>query len=128
MSHFTHIKTRFTNLFYLEKALNKLNIIHKKEEIYDSNTSITKYNTNLVIPQSNGYNIKFAWNSQEYELIVDISFWEQSYPIENFIDKISQEYAGEVIVGESQKIGFQPIKYQENTDGSNTLVLERWNS
>jgi hypothetical protein len=128
MSHFTHIKTRFTNLFYLEKALNKLHIIHKKEEIYDSNTSITKYNTNLVIPQSNGYNIKFAWNSQEYELIVDISFWEQSYPIENFIDKISQEYAGEVIVGESQKIGFQPIKYQENTDGSNTLVLERWNS
>ena len=126
MSHFTHIKTRFQNLFYLEKALNKLNINHKEKEI--SKSSITGSNANLVIPQSNGYNIEFAWNGQEYELIVDISFWEQSYPIESFIDKISQEYAGEVIIGESQKIGFQPIKYQENSDGSNTLVLERWNN
>jgi hypothetical protein len=32
MSHFTHIKTRFQNLFYLEKALNKLNITHKEQE------------------------------------------------------------------------------------------------
>ena len=39
-----------------------------------------------------------------------------------------EKYAGEVIIGESQKIGFQPVKYQQNSDGSNTLVLERWNS
>jgi hypothetical protein len=83
---------------------------------------------NLVIPQSNGYDIEFAWNGQEYELVVDMSFWEQPYPIESFIDKIAQQYAGEVIIGESQKIGFQPIKYQQNADGSNTLVLERWNN
>ena len=38
------------------------------------------------------------------------------------------KYAGEVIIGESQKIGFQPIKYQQNGDGSNTLILERWNN
>jgi hypothetical protein len=50
---------------------------------------------------------------------------EQPYPIESFIDKVAQQYAGEVI---SEKIGFQPIKYQQNADGSNTLVLERWNS
>ena len=30
MSHFTHIKTRFQNLFYLEKAFSKLNIDYKK--------------------------------------------------------------------------------------------------
>ena len=33
MSHFTHMKTRFQNLFYLEKALNRLNLVHKQEEI-----------------------------------------------------------------------------------------------
>jgi hypothetical protein len=120
MSHFTHIKTRFQNLFYLEKALNRLNIVHKKIE-----TSTDKLN--LVIPQSNKYDIQFAWNGHEYELVADISFWKQSYPIETFIDRIAQQYAGEVIRGESQKIGFQPIKQKQNTDGSNTLVLERWN-
>ena len=126
MSHFTHIKTRFQNLFYLEKALNKLNITYKKQRktIDDSKS----YNTNLVISQSNGYDIEFVWNRQEYELVADMSFWEQSSPIESFIDTISQQYAGEVIIGESQKIGFQPVKYQQNSDGSNTLVLERWNS
>jgi len=120
------MKTRFQNLFYLEKALNRLNIVHKQQQ-----TAITNSNSsqiNLVIPQSNGYDIEFCWNGQEYELVVDMSFWEQSYPIENFIDRIAQEYAGEVVIGESQKIGFQPVKYQQNSDGSNTLVLERWNS
>jgi hypothetical protein len=122
------MKTRFQNLFYLEKALNRLNIVHKNKESIVSNSNPKQFNNNLVIPQSNGYDIEFAWNGQEYELVVDMSFWEQPYPIESFIDKISQQYAGEVIIGESQKIGFQPIKYQENTDGSNTLVLERWNT
>ena len=124
MSHFTHMKTRFQNLFYLEKALNKLNIVHKQEIINNSKSS----NINLVIPQSNNYDIKFCYNGQEYELVADISYWEQPYPVESFIDKVAQQYAGEVVIGESQKIGFQPVKYQQNSDGSNTLVLERWNS
>jgi Protein of unknown function (DUF1257) len=126
MSHFTHIKTRFQNLFYLEKALSKLNINYEKQrKLIDGSNS---YQTNLVISQSNGYDMEFSWNEQEYELIADLAFWKQSSPVETFIDKISQQYAGQVIIGESQKIGFQPVKYQENNDGSQTLVLERWNS
>ena len=124
MSHFTHMKTRFQNLFYLEKALNRLNIVHKQEIINDSKSS----NINLVIPQSNNYDIKLCYNGQEYELVADMSFWKQNSPVETFIDKLSQQYAGEVVIGESQKIGFQPVKYQQNSDGSNTLILERWNN
>ena len=126
MSHFTHIKTRFQNLTYLKKALNKLNIVHTEEQ--NKVNSSASYSQSLIISQSNGYDIGFTWNGQEYELIADMSFWEQPYPVESFIDKISQQYAGEVIIGESQKIGFQPIQYKQNTDGSNTLILERWNS
>jgi len=122
MSHFTYMKTRFQNLFYLEKALNRLNITNK-QELVESNLS----HPNLIIPQLNGYDIKFCWNGNEYELVIDMSFWEQTYPVESFIDNIMQQYAGEVVIGESGKIGFQPVKYQQNSDGSNTLVLERWN-
>ena len=124
MSHFTYMKTRFQNLFYLEKALNRLNIVHTQEIINDSKSS----NINLIIPQSNNYDIKFCYNGQEYELVADMSFWKQNSPVETFIDKLSQQYAGEVVIGESQKIGFQPVKYQQNSDGSNTLILERWNN
>lgn len=126
MSHFTHIKTLFQNLFYLEKALNHLNITFKRQEKITENSNL--YDINLIIPQLNGYDIEFAWNGQEYEIVVDMSFWEQSSPIESFVDKIAQQYAGEVIIGESQKMGFQPIKYSQNMDGSNTLILERWNN
>jgi hypothetical protein len=35
--------------------------------------------------------------------------------------------AGEVIIGE-MKDRLSTNKYQQNADGSNTLVLERWNS
>ena len=122
MSHFTNMKTSFQNLTYLEKALNKLEIVHKKQE---TATELSK--SNLVINQSNGYDIEFAWNGDEYELVVDMSFWEQPYPVESFIDKVAQQYAGEVIISESQKLGFQAVKYQQNNDGSNTVVLERWN-
>ncbi|BCD42042.1 hypothetical protein Ycf35 (chloroplast) [Chaetoceros tenuissimus] len=122
MSHFTTMKTSFQNLAYLEAALNKLEINHQKQ-VLENNSNVS----NLVINQSNGYDIEFAWNGTEYELVVDMSFWEQSCPVESFIDKVSQQYAGEVIIGESQKLGFQPIKYQQNNDGSNTVVLERWN-
>ena len=121
MSHFTHMKTCFRNLTYLAKALNRLNIDYKEQEENITNS------TNLVIPQSNGYDIEFVWNGDVYELVIDMSFWEQPYPVETFIDKVSKQYAGEVIIGESHKMGFQPIQYQQNIDGSNTVVLERWN-
>lgn len=124
MSHFTLIKTSFQNLFYLEKALNRLNICYEQKIINNSESS----SINLIIFQENGYDIEFNWNGQEYELVVDMNFWEQLCPIQNFIDKIAQKYAGEVVIGKSQKMGFQPVKYQQNSDGSNVLVLERYNN
>jgi len=120
------MKTRFQNLFYLEKALNRLDIKHNKQEKIQQDSKEKLYHVDLIIPQSNGHDIEFFWNGQEYELIVDMSYWLQDYPIETFIDRIAQQYAGEVIIGESKKLGFQPIKYQQNQDGSNTLILERW--
>ena len=122
MSHFTTIKTSFQNITYLKTALTKLQIKHKQK---DSTSDTDKQN--LIIPQSNGYDIEFAWQGKEYQLVVDISFWEQSCPVESFVDKIAQQYANEVIVGESQKLGFQPVKHQLNQDGSNIVILERWN-
>lgn len=124
MSHFTNMKTSFQNLSYLRKALNKLDIDHQCQT---SKSFTEPQKSDLVINQSNDNDIVFSWNGNEYELIIDKSFWAQRYPVESFIDKIAQQYASEVIVSESQKLGFQPVKYQQNKDGSNIVVLERWN-
>ena len=127
MSHFTNLKTSFKNLFHLENALNKLEIPYKREKkAVDANNS-KHHNVNLVIPQSNNYDITFNWNGEEYELVLDASFWIQPYPVESFINKLSQHYANDVIITESQKIGFQPVKSKQHVDGSNTITLQRWN-
>ena len=127
MSHFTYLKTSFKNLLHLENALTKLEIPYKREKkVIDANNS-KLYNVNLVISQSNNYDITFNWNGEEYELVLDASFWIQPYPVENFINKLSQQYANSVIITESQKIGFQPIKSKQHIDGSNTITLQRWN-
>ena len=123
MSHFTYMKTRFQNLSYLEKALNRLNISYNQQQ-----TSSDLSQNNLVISQSNGYPIEFCWNGKEYELVTDLSFWIQPYPVESFIEKVAQNYANETVIHESQKIGFQVTNSQKNSDGSQTIVLERWNS
>jgi len=127
MSHFTNLKTSFKNLLHLENALNKLEIPYKREKKVIEGNNSKLYNVNLVIPQSNNYDITFNWNGEEYELILDASFWIQPYPVESFINKLSQHYANDVIITESQKIGFQPIKSKQHVDGSNTITLQRWN-
>ena len=127
MSHFTNLKTSFKNLLHLENALNKLEIPYKREKKVIESKNSKLYNINLVIPQSNNYDITFNWNGEEYELVLDASFWIQPYPVESFINKLSQHYANDVIITESQKIGFQPIKSKQHVDGSNTITLQRWN-
>ena len=127
MSHFTNLKTSFKNLAHLENALNKLEISYRREKKVVEGNNSKLYNINLVIPQSNNYDITFNWNGEEYELVVDASFWIQPYPVESFINKLSQHYANDVIITESQKIGFQPIKSKQHVDGSNTITLQRWN-
>jgi hypothetical protein len=127
MSHFTNLKTSFKNLFHLENALNKLEIPYKREKKAIETNNSKHHNVNLVIPQSNNYDITFNWNGEEYELVLDASFWIQPYPVESFINKLSQHYANDVIITESQKIGFQPVKSKQHVDGSNTITLQRWN-
>ena len=127
MSHFTNLKTSFKNLLHLENALNKLEIPYKREKKVIEGNNSKLYNVNLVIPQSNNYDITFNWNGEEYELVLDASFWIQPYPVESFINKLSQHYANDVIITESQKIGFQPVKSKQHVDGSNTITLQRWN-
>nr|YP_010201260.1 hypothetical chloroplast RF35 [Skeletonema pseudocostatum]YP_010201304.1 hypothetical chloroplast RF35 [Skeletonema pseudocostatum]QGR23546.1 hypothetical chloroplast RF35 [Skeletonema pseudocostatum]QGR23590.1 hypothetical chloroplast RF35 [Skeletonema pseudocostatum]UAM92011.1 hypothetical chloroplast RF35 [Skeletonema pseudocostatum]UAM92014.1 hypothetical chloroplast RF35 [Skeletonema pseudocostatum] len=127
MSHFTNLKTSFKNLFHLENALNKLEITYKREKKAIDASNSKHHNVNLVIPQSNNYDITFNWNGEEYELVLDASFWIQPYPVESFINKLSQHYANDVIITESQKIGFQPVKSKQHVDGSNTITLQRWN-
>ena len=120
MSHFTNIQTCFQNLFYLEKALDKLEIPNfKTNELTDGKS--------LILPQGENKNISFNWDGEAFALNVDADYWNQKYSVNHFLARITQEYATEAIVGESQKQGFKPVEIKQNEDGSRTISLQRWN-
>ena len=123
MSHFSYIKTRILSLDYLQKALEQLSIEY---DTFESALQNSDNQSSLKIRQKNGYDIDFNWNGTEYELVTDLSFWEQKWSLTTFVGKISQAYANETIINESNKQGFEFIKKTENRDGSVTVVLERW--
>ncbi len=120
MSHFTNIQTCFQNLFYLEKALDKLEIPNfKTNELTNAKS--------LILPQGKNKNISFNWDGEAFALNVDADYWNQKYSVNHFLARITQEYATEAIVGESQKQGFKPVEIKQNEDGSRTISLQRWN-
>ena len=126
MSHFSRVKTIVRDLNVLKKALTDLNI----EWITDTK-SIKGYQgnshkVNLIIPQKNNFDIGFNWNGQEYELIADLSFWEQSLSIETFLNKINQRYAFHKILNETEDQGFKIVNQQNENNGTVSLTLERW--
>jgi len=115
------MKTSLQRLTYLEKALKKLKISYNRKQL-------PGVQIHLTIPQSNKYDLEFAWDGNTYELVVDLSFWAQPYPVDTFLEKVTQQYAMESLVGESQKLGFQVIESEKNLEGVTTLRLERWKS
>ena len=120
MSHFTNIQTCFQNLLYLEKALDKLEIPNfKANELTETKS--------LILPQGENKNISFNWDGEAFALNVDADYWNQKYSVNHFLARITQEYATEAIVGESQKQGFKPVEIKQHDDGSRTISLQRWN-
>lgn len=131
MSHLTSMETSFQKLTYLEKALTKLKIPYNRKQLEEMEEK-EKHNPdgvirNLTIPQSNGHDLEFAWNGNIYQLVVDLSFWAQPYRLETFLEKLTRNYAIESLAGESQKLGFQVINSEKNSEEGTTLSLERWN-
>jgi len=128
MSHFSQIKTQIRNLKSLQSALTDLGIDWKSgpTEVrgYRGQTSTAE----VVVEQNNGYDLGFAWNGKEYELVADLQFWQQAWSVDRFINLVTQRYAFHTVVNETAKQGFQVTEQQKNQDGSVRLVVQRWSA
>jgi hypothetical protein len=126
MSHFSKIKTTLKDLTLLKKALTDLSISWgtevKQLKGYKKQTTCA----NLVISQTNSYDIGFNWNGFEYQLVADLQFWQQPWSVELFLDKVTQRYAYHFIVDATEKQGFKTIEEVNLEDASIHLTLQRW--
>ena len=126
MSHFSYIKTRIRDLNTLQTALTDLEIEWKPgpKEVrgYQGQT----HSANILITQPNCHDIGFAWDGQEYFLVVDLQFWQQPLSVEGFLQQITQRYVYHKVLDTTALQGFQLTEEQQQKDGSIRLVVQRW--
>jgi len=129
MSHLTLLDTQLQSFQYLQKSLQRIS--HK--------SNISEKSASFELKHSNFLQGKFAkqvwgnlsillnWTPAGYKLIVDKEVFAKNsnYNVNILLDNITQNYAIEAIIGETSAIGFEPLSYKQNFDGSKTIILER---
>ena len=128
MSHLSHINTNIRNLSTLKCALTTLGIDWKAGPADVRGYRGQTHRAEVVIEQSNGYDLGFCWNGESYELVADLQYWAQAGSVDRFIHKITQQYAFSTVMQETAKQGFQVSEQNTNADGSIRLVLHRWSA
>ena len=75
-----------------------------------------------------GKDIGFRWNkqTQSYELVTDLQTWSREVPPKRFIDKVSQQYAIELLSATAKSEGFEVEKKEINREGAVELTVTRW--
>nr|QCL08898.1 hypothetical protein [Ahnfeltia borealis]QCL08899.1 hypothetical protein [Ahnfeltia borealis]QCL08900.1 hypothetical protein [Ahnfeltia borealis]QCL08901.1 hypothetical protein [Ahnfeltia borealis]QCL08902.1 hypothetical protein [Ahnfeltia borealis] len=126
MSHFSKIKTSIRKLDTLQKTLTDLGLTWRLTNINIQDNSNYKHNVNILLDEGNKSQYGFIWNGNEYELLADLQFWDNHISVERFLDKITQRYAYNSIIAESQSQGFDNIKETFLDNGSIKIELQRW--
>lgn len=111
MSHFTSIVTKLYDKSTLEKSLKDLNVpltvALPNELIEVRGHRGEKTQAEFMIKQDNGYDFGFVKNGETYELVADMQFWQQSVPIEVFLDRLTQRYSLNTILDHATEKGFE---------------------
>ena len=126
MSHFTKIKTKLYDRVTIEKSLSDLNIQWESGAEKIRGYKDQEHLADIVIRQNNNHDIGFKWNNNEYELVTDLMFWDQTYSVDKFLNQVNQRYAYNSIIQMSEREGFQLAQSKNPQDGSVRLLLRKF--
>lgn len=131
MSHFTLLNTKLYSFQNLLKSLEKItetvsNFDKKNQSKFEFNLADLSSGTSYFSLPSH-YCVIFNVNLVSYTIIKNDNIFseEKNFQLNSIINDITQNYAIESILSESHTLGFEPFSFNNNLDGSKTLVLER---
>ena len=130
MSHFSTIKTKLKETEPLIKALDQLGYSPDREKkiVKGYKGKITPVDISMDLPEDTKVGFKWNKESNVYELVTDLDFWNYKIPVERFISKITQMYAYNTIISTTKEDGYQIVEQKNENDGSIELVLTKWES
>lgn len=130
-SHFSSIETKLFNKQTLLKALKDMGIKSQALKTDGEQIEARGYQgktimADIVIQQQNNYDVAFRSNGETYELVTDLQFWQQSMPVDAFMEKVNQRYAVNNLIDTSGEDGFNVDNVLTASDGTVTLEMSRY--
>ena len=126
MSHFSTIKTKFKDHDALLKALEVLQYDVTVEQKLKNPIDHNHEELHVQVAVGNDIGFRFNETSKAYELVTDLQTWDRPIPVERFLQKVSQQYAEEVITAQALKDGMQIESRKVDVDGSVVLTVSSW--
>ena len=134
MSHLTLLDTQLQSFNYLQKSLlrisknfNNIDETENFEQTQSNKQNFDFLQGKLAKQVWGNFSVLINWTSSGYSCAFDKEIFAttSNSNVDILVENVTQNYAIEAILGESNAIGFEPLSYKQNLDGSKTIVLER---
>lgn len=122
MSHFTRVRTQLRDLDTVRKALTNLGYAVRSGEVRGYGRE--RASAEVVVEVGGGYDVGFRQDGKIVSLVGD--FWGLKVKPEEFIAKVTQQYAYVTVMNQAAEQGWQVVGEETQPDGSIKLVVERW--
>ena len=126
MSHFSTIKTKIKDRDSLLKALQVLEYDVEVDQKLENPIDHEHEEVHVHVAVGNDIGFRLNPSTQTYELVTDLQTWDKPIPVERFLQKVSQQYAEEVLVKEAIAEGMQVESRKVNNDGTVERTVTTW--
>jgi len=126
MSHFSTIKTKLREKDILLKALLVMGLpVDVNQELENpAGHEHAKVMCDITLGTDIGFRLNT--HTKTYELVTDIQTWNHPTPPNRMVEKITQEYAIELIAREVKRKGFEIESQKKDVENNVEIVATRW--
>ena len=127
MSHFTRLKTKLKDKEVLIKALNALSYSARENVLLhiEGAHGVDHADEHVEVAVTNDVGFKLTKDGT-FHLVAELDTWEEPFPVERFLEKVTQAYAKVMVVETVQEQGFTVVTESKSVDNTIEIVAEKW--